>query len=64
MNIFRLPKQAERREQWISIIETHQTVDRRIKTINVCCLHFTDDDYTKKGHLKKSALPTIFMQLV
>lgn len=61
---FSLPKEAGRREKWISNIANHQNLEENIKNFNICSLHFTHNDFKKAGSLKEHSFPTVFTQSV
>lgn len=51
---------GEDREQWIPVIQAHQTIDTT-KTIYICDLHFHQNHLIRNGDTlrpKKNVLPT------
>lgn len=59
------PQDAERREKWFNSIGY---VINAYKNARICSDHFTENDYFNSGtpvrsrRLKKTAIPSIFMQ--
>lgn len=61
--MFRIPKELELRQKWLTEIEKVQCVDKEVTVFNVCVKHFDKTElYVRRAEviLKNSAVPTIF----